>query len=125
MVNRAEVIDRNFVALCRELAAASGLPASRPPDAPLADDPSLTGRVLLEMFESQITSRHLDIIAREPLDRAPGPLDLLRHGVVKPFEANAHSLRVFSVRVGGRPHEVGEEHRRELPLLQRRRGGHI
>jgi 2-oxoisovalerate dehydrogenase E1 component len=65
MVNRAEVIDRNFVALCHALASAGGLPTARPLDAPLADDQSLTGRVLRELFESQITSRHLDIIARE------------------------------------------------------------
>lgn len=64
MVNRAEVIDKNFAALCQELSAAGRSPA-RTLDAPLADDPSLNGHVLRELFESQITSRHLDIIARE------------------------------------------------------------
>ncbi len=70
MVNRAEVIDRNFINLCKLLAEADSEAGARGPsaqalDAPLADDPSLTGRVLREIFESQIVSRHLDIMARE------------------------------------------------------------
>ncbi|GMU81807.1 MAG: MFS transporter [Planctomycetota bacterium] len=63
MVNRADVIDRNFIDLCNSLATSSA--PRRPLDAPIADDPTLTGRVFLDLFESQIVSRHLDLMARE------------------------------------------------------------
>lgn len=63
MVNRAEVIDRNFVALANQLA---GQPRPRRDlNAPLAAAAGLTGRAAVELFESQIVSRHLDLMARE------------------------------------------------------------
>ncbi|MFO0840119.1 MAG: transketolase C-terminal domain-containing protein [Phycisphaerae bacterium] len=64
-LNRAEVIDRNFLAFCRE-ASEVGLRLRRALDEPIyADTPRITGRVLRELFESQIASRHLDLMARE------------------------------------------------------------
>ncbi|MBI5866052.1 MAG: MFS transporter [Planctomycetes bacterium] len=65
MVNRAEIIDRNFISLCRELAASGARAFRRPLDAALRGDSDLTGSLLVELFESQVTSRHLDILARE------------------------------------------------------------
>ncbi|QOJ14432.1 MAG: MFS transporter [Planctomycetia bacterium] len=64
-LNRAEVVDQNFVALCKQFSAGCGMQPRRSPDEPLfRDTPDLTGRVLRELFESQIISRHLDLITR-------------------------------------------------------------
>lgn len=60
--NRAEVIDRNFIDLLNRWDEA---PAQRAPlDGPLEPDATLTGRDLVELFESQMIARHLDLIAR-------------------------------------------------------------
>jgi len=60
--NRAEVVDRNFVQLLRNWAE----PRTHPilPDAPVRKNRPLTGAQLLELLESQIITRHLDLIAR-------------------------------------------------------------
>jgi len=61
-LNRAEAIDRQFVERVRSLATpAVAQPA---PDAPIRDGLCLTGRKLVELFDAQMTCRHLDLIAR-------------------------------------------------------------
>jgi 2-oxoisovalerate dehydrogenase E1 component len=61
-VNRAAIIDDNFTRGVRALSA----PAHRADlDAPLRSGRRLTGRVALELLESMISSRHLDLTARE------------------------------------------------------------
>lgn len=61
--NRAEVVDKNFLRFCNE---ADGLDAPRADlHAALHPDSPLTGGDLLEILESQMLSRHLDLIARE------------------------------------------------------------
>ncbi len=62
MINRAEVVDRNFGTFCRQAPAPEH---QRDPDRPLAPDSPLTGRTLVELFESQMISRHLDLMARQ------------------------------------------------------------
>lgn len=61
--NRAEVVDKNFVAFVKNWnEPVSAPPAS--PDAPIRPGTTCTGRELVEMFESQMITRHLDLIAR-------------------------------------------------------------
>ncbi len=72
--NRAEIIDENFR---KFLDQARGTPAIRPRslDEPPHDaDPALglTGRTLWELFESQLTCRILDVVAREMRVRDEG-----------------------------------------------------
>lgn len=63
MLNRAAIVDRNFVEFCQKSAPAS--PATRrDPSRPIGDH-GLDGEMLIELFESQIISRHLDLMARE------------------------------------------------------------
>lgn len=61
--NRAEIVDKNFVALLKDwpekAAGGAGL------DEPVGPDATLMGRDLVELFESQMAARHLDLIARE------------------------------------------------------------
>lgn len=70
-LNRAEVVDRNFIAYCRQAGETCDMTPRRSLDEPLYSEglgtagEALTGRVLLELFESQITSRLLDLEARE------------------------------------------------------------
>ncbi len=61
--NRAEIVDKNFVALLKDWPEKAGGGAEL--DAPVGPDASLTGRDLVELFESQMAARHLDLIARE------------------------------------------------------------
>lgn len=61
--NRAEVIDKNFLALL------DGWAEPPPPrradfDEPLHAETHMTGQDLVEVFESQMIARHLDLIAR-------------------------------------------------------------
>ena len=61
-LNRAEICDRNFVEFVQ---AWQGTPG----DAPAADHEVLPGSMLdvasfMELFESQLISRHLDLMAR-------------------------------------------------------------
>ncbi|HET7674507.1 MAG TPA: thiamine pyrophosphate-dependent enzyme, partial [Gammaproteobacteria bacterium] len=61
-INRAEIVDKNFTAFVESWEEEQ---PSRPAlDAPLVDGKPLTGGEFLELFESQMLSRHLDLIAR-------------------------------------------------------------
>ena len=61
-INRAEICDRNFTEVVR---AWSGTPAPRPrDDAPVLPGSALDARGFRELFESQLVSRHLDLMAR-------------------------------------------------------------
>ncbi|MCA9729864.1 MAG: MFS transporter, partial [Candidatus Eisenbacteria bacterium] len=62
MFNRAEIVDRNFQDFLRGWTAAPSWRAH--PDEPVHAGVGLRGTELLELFESQITARHLDLIAR-------------------------------------------------------------
>ena len=64
-MNRAEVVDRNFVNFCQQLASGAGAAATRRPDERVYSNLALTVGELRELFESQVVSRHLDLIARE------------------------------------------------------------
>jgi 2-oxoisovalerate dehydrogenase E1 component len=61
-VNRAEVIDQNFIEFVRAHPAQS-LPRPGPHDAVIAGS-ALDAAGFLELFESQLISRHLDLMAR-------------------------------------------------------------
>jgi len=73
MFNRAAVIDRNFTQFCQgqEAAALSRAAPRRELDEALAQSDAgpagspRGGRLLYELFESQVVSRHLDLTARE------------------------------------------------------------
>jgi hypothetical protein len=55
--NRAEIIDQSFIALVQGWKES---PATRPnPGDPAAPGATLTGRDLVELFETQMTARHL------------------------------------------------------------------
>ena len=61
-INRAEICDRNFIEAVR---AWEGTPAPRPAgDAPVLPGSALDARGFIELFESQLVSRHLDLMAR-------------------------------------------------------------
>ncbi len=61
-VNRAEVCDQNFIEFVRDW---SGEPRSAPsPDAPVVPGSLCTVRDFIELFDSQLISRHLDLMAR-------------------------------------------------------------
>ena len=61
-VNRAEVVDQNFLALVRQHATNAQL--RLPLDAPVHASSSLQVGAFLELFQSQLISRHLDLMAR-------------------------------------------------------------
>ncbi|HWL95155.1 MAG TPA: thiamine pyrophosphate-dependent enzyme [Phycisphaerae bacterium] len=60
--NRSEVVDKNFLAHLKNWDEAPRR-AGRP-DRPVRDGSFMTGRDLVELFESQMATRHLDLIAR-------------------------------------------------------------
>ncbi len=61
-LNRAEICDQNFVEFVREW---DGRVQRRPADdAPVLPDSTLDAHGFLELFESQLISRHLDLMAR-------------------------------------------------------------
>ncbi len=60
-VNRAGIVDKNFLAL---LAALPEGPTRADPEAPVREGTSLTARHAIELFTSQLESRHLDLAAR-------------------------------------------------------------
>jgi len=61
-VNRAQVCDENFTEFVRSW---NGRPAPRPqPDAPVLPGSACTAADFLQLFESQLISRHLDLMAR-------------------------------------------------------------
>ncbi|HWP94591.1 MAG TPA: thiamine pyrophosphate-dependent enzyme [Gammaproteobacteria bacterium] len=69
-INRAEVIDRQFIEFVRGFDGASRpRPAA---DAPVRPGAALVVRDFLELFESQMLSRHLDLAAREMRARGEG-----------------------------------------------------
>jgi 2-oxoisovalerate dehydrogenase E1 component len=61
--NRAQVIDDNFVSLLRNWSEPPARPVEEM-DAPIRSGATLTGRDAVELLESQMTCRHLDLIAR-------------------------------------------------------------
>ena len=61
-INRAEICDRNFTEAVR---AWEGSPSAAPADdAPVLPGSALDARGFRELFESQLVSRHLDLMAR-------------------------------------------------------------
>ena len=61
-VNRAQVCDENFLEFVRNW---RGTPARKPqPDAAVLPGSLCTARDFMELFESQLASRHLDLMAR-------------------------------------------------------------
>ncbi|HMB57331.1 MAG TPA: thiamine pyrophosphate-dependent enzyme [Arenimonas sp.] len=61
-VNRAKVCDDNFVEFVGQW---SGTPSRKPsPDAPVLPGSLCSARDFIELFESQLISRHLDLMAR-------------------------------------------------------------
>lgn len=60
-VNRAGIVDRNFLNALETLPAG---PRRDDLDAPVRDGTSLTARRALALFQSQVESRHLDLAAR-------------------------------------------------------------
>jgi len=67
--NRAEVVDGNFRAFVEQW---RGAPATPDPDASIDGASGLTGAAFLELFESQMLSRHLDLEARAMRARNEG-----------------------------------------------------
>ncbi len=61
-VDRAPILDRKYVEFFRNWAETPVSP--RDPEAAVGEAPSLVGRTLLELFESQLIARHLDLEAR-------------------------------------------------------------
>ncbi|HKQ48487.1 MAG TPA: thiamine pyrophosphate-dependent enzyme [Phycisphaerae bacterium] len=61
--NRAEIVDKNFAAFVSGWKESPAEPMG--PNDLLAPGAALTGRDLVELFESQMAARHLDLIARE------------------------------------------------------------
>lgn len=72
MLNRAEIVDRNFTAFCHGELRQYATGWRRSLDELVADGTDLTGQVLRELFESQLVSRHLDLAARELRKRDQG-----------------------------------------------------
>ncbi|HEV2109801.1 MAG TPA: thiamine pyrophosphate-dependent enzyme [Gammaproteobacteria bacterium] len=68
-INRAEIVDQNFIQFVQGWSEEAPRPAL---DAPLRAGHALTGRDFLELFESQMLSRHQDIEARAMRARNEG-----------------------------------------------------
>ena len=68
-INRAEIVDGNFISFVKGWADEAPRPSL---DAPVRDGHALTGRDFLELFESQMLSRHQDIEARAMRARNEG-----------------------------------------------------
>ena len=61
-LNRAEICDVNFIEFVKSW---GGTPHARPaPDEPILDGSALDAQGFRELFESQLVSRHLDLMAR-------------------------------------------------------------
>ncbi|MBX3395945.1 MAG: MFS transporter [Phycisphaerae bacterium] len=60
--NRSEVVDKAFVALLKGWDESPTEVIA--PESPVRDGSSMAGRDLVELFESQMAARHLDLIAR-------------------------------------------------------------
>jgi len=69
-INRAEVVDRNFVEFVKGWTAA---PVRRPgPQEPIRPGAALSVQEFLELFDSQLANRHLDLEARAMRARGEG-----------------------------------------------------
>lgn len=68
-VDRAKIIDNNFISFVRSWPSSK---AHRNPSLPLPNNAQMTGHDLLELFESQMLSRHLDLEARAMRRRNEG-----------------------------------------------------
>lgn len=66
-INRAQIVDDNFTSFLDAWDASQSSPTAK--DDILRQDCPLTGRELLEIFEYQMLSRHLDFAAREMRSR--------------------------------------------------------
>lgn len=64
MINRAEIVDQNFVSFCHQALGDENHRPRRNPAEPLDPASGMTGHDLLELFESQLLSRHLDLATR-------------------------------------------------------------
>ena len=62
--DRVAIVDANFREAVASWSENAGGPAGAALEAPLHAGTALTGRALLELFESQLISRHLDMISR-------------------------------------------------------------
>ncbi len=71
-LNRAKVVDENFVAYVQSCINQGDWPAPPPLDKPISPDSKITGQDVIELFESQATSRLIDIIARQMRARNEG-----------------------------------------------------
>lgn len=70
-LNRAKVVDENFVAFVKGQTA-EGIATKRAPSEKVRPDSPLTKQDLVELFESQVIARHQDIAAREMRARSEG-----------------------------------------------------
>ncbi len=70
-LNRAEVVDENFVALVESLGDDTGGECASP-DAVVDAESGLTAQDVIELFESQMVARHMDIEARRMRARNEG-----------------------------------------------------
>ncbi len=61
--NRAEIVDQNFIAAVQALGSERGT-AARDAAEPVREDVSITIGEFRAIFESQLMSRHLDLMAR-------------------------------------------------------------
>lgn len=68
-INRAEAVDRQFVTTLEQAGGVDtrhpGVPAGIDPRAPIRNGTPLTGAKLLDLFESMVICRHLDLVARK------------------------------------------------------------
>lgn len=72
-VNRAEVVDRNLATFVREWAKSNPeLTVDRKPADPISPGSALTCREAVELFETQLLSRHIDLEARNMRARNEG-----------------------------------------------------
>lgn len=74
-VDRAGIVDRNFVDRLRELAARPDAETRAPPtsfDGPVRPGSALSARGAIELFESMLASRHLDFAGRALKARGRG-----------------------------------------------------
>ncbi len=64
-LNRAMVVDENFVAYVQSCTSHDERPSNPALDKPIIHQSKLTGQDLIDLFESQATSRLIDIVARQ------------------------------------------------------------
>ena len=91
MFNRAEIVDRNFAEFLRGWDKATRRKLTL--DEPVRPGSALRGALLLQLFESQMVARHLDLAARR----------LRAEDAGQRSDASAHELRrlLHGCHVGG------------------------